>query len=164
MHALRKVKVILSADGSHTLFVPDLDETYHSINGAVVESEYVYIQNGLEKTESPAVLNILEVGFGTGLNALLTAIKAQKPLKHIRYHTLEPYPISCEIYCKLNYPVGEFAKRVFSKIHDCEWEEEVKISSGFHLKKVKEKLESTTLKSNYYDLVYYDAFAPSKQP
>ena len=94
----------LTADGSHTLYIPEMDEHYNSVNGAIQESEHIFIGAGLRAMEKPDI-RILEIGFGTGLNALLTWKEAEQSgqFRHITYHTIERYPLSEEITARLNY-------------------------------------------------------------
>lgn len=157
-----RVQLIVSEDGSHTLFVPRLNEHYHSTYGAVNESMHVYIQMGLEKIENTHV-RILEVGFGTGLNALLTAMCAKG--KTVCYHTFEKYPLEQSVWKALNYDklaVG-FDDLFFHKMHSCQWETDVALTDSFSLRKVKADFRGMQLEDGY-DLVYFDAFGPDKQP
>ena len=103
MKSGRNAKIIVSRDGSHTLEIEEMDETYHSRHGAITESEYVFIRQGLEQRKEDQI-NLLEVGMGTGLNALLTALKAEDQKCNILYHTLEAFPIEAEVANQLNYP------------------------------------------------------------
>ena len=94
-------KLIITNDGSHSIFVPEINECYHSKHGAIVEAEYIFIKNGLlEKNKKE--LNILEIGFGTGLNAILTSQKAKQKNIKVNYHTIEPYPINRKEYTQKN--------------------------------------------------------------
>jgi len=152
-------------DGSLTLRLNEMDETYHSTHGALTEAQYVYIQNGFERSTKEH-LNILEIGFGTGLNALVTAdtFLKQNKVKSVHYHTLEKYPVPQEIISQLNYGqvLLENREALFSAIHQAPWEVDDEITTGFTLHKQKIDLLTDTL-SGGFDLVYYDAFAPSKQ-
>lgn len=159
------IEIVSSADGSHTLFLPDMNETYHSLHGAITESRHVFIDKGLDavvKDDQPT--RVLEVGFGTGLNALLTMAYAEKFLKKVIYHTLEPNPLPKEIWEKLNYteklsaPVSGF----YERLHSLEWNSEVELSPYFTIKKINARLEEWETQEEY-DLVYFDAFAPGKQ-
>ena len=157
------ITVKITEDGSSTLYCPDLDEHYHSIHGAVQESMHVFIDAGLKKCSSDS-LKIMEIGFGTGLNVLLTILNADN--KKITYHTIEKIPLKNDIIKEINYPYiinSEKAKNYFKKIHETHWNRECKIDTNFILKKI----ESNLLEHNFeegYDLVYFDAFAPNKQP
>ncbi|NDW19334.1 SAM-dependent methyltransferase [Dysgonomonas sp. 216] len=155
----------LTADGSHTLFVPQLDEHYHSVNGAIQESNHVFIESGLKCCPKNEI-SILEVGFGTGLNALLTLLYANQTNKQVRYKSYELYPLSQDVIEKLNYRDILLDKaKFFDDLHKAPWGEEVLLTSNFSLKKISADF---TLfeeeRANLFDLVYFDAFAPDKQP
>ena len=155
-----------TADGSHTLFVPELDEHYHSVNGAIQESMHVFIRNGLLQMTDKKEIKILEIGLGTGLNALLTLLHAEETGQSIHYTSLELYPLDTEIVTKLNYPSqlgGGEAATFFNTIHTVPWEKEVVITPRFTLSKKYADVTSYIF-SGKYDLVYFDAFAPEKQP
>ncbi|GAB4338921.1 MAG: tRNA (5-methylaminomethyl-2-thiouridine)(34)-methyltransferase MnmD [Flammeovirgaceae bacterium] len=167
------MKHIITADGSSSLYHEALNETYHSKHGAMAESKYVFIQNGLEEVfKSKDEVKLLEVGFGTGLNAFLSIEIALKfPQKKIYYCGLEPYPIPVSFLQQgnehsLNYTQNyeEKLQKMFFQIHDCEWNKEVWITHNFQFLKLKTKLEDVCLQTDFYDLVYFDAFAPNKQP
>jgi tRNA U34 5-methylaminomethyl-2-thiouridine-forming methyltransferase MnmC len=160
------IKIITTEDGSHSLFDENLNETYHSTRGALGESLHVFIKEGLEyclAKQNADEVHILEVGFGTGLNAFLTAKFADKETKKIHFTTLEPYPINSEVYEKLNYYTSENEKEMFLQLHSVGWEKEVLISEYFSLEKSTAKLEDFSSTKTYH-LIYFDAFAPSKQP
>lgn len=160
------ISLILSKDGSHTLFNPVLNETYHSKNGALQESIHVYIEYGLLAFCDQATINVLEIGFGTGLNALLTWNKAEELRLEVEYHTLEPFPIGNEITSQLNYPslmLEPLAAERFNKIHACAWEEKSVLSEYFTICKYKSTLEEKRLPLNTFDVCYFDAFAPNRQ-
>ncbi|MBN2665514.1 MAG: tRNA (5-methylaminomethyl-2-thiouridine)(34)-methyltransferase MnmD [Bacteroidales bacterium] len=157
-------EIILTEDGSHTLFVPELSEHYHSIHGAVQESQFIFINNCLKHTNLNPV-SIFEVGFGTGLNAYLTAIEASSANRKIYYTSIEKYPLSSEITGRLNYsglfPGAE--ARLFSLIHSCPWNTPVEITRTFTLTKIEGDLTKIAPEGRY-DLIYFDAFGPEKQP
>jgi tRNA U34 5-methylaminomethyl-2-thiouridine-forming methyltransferase MnmC len=158
------MKVIkkITADNSPTLYVPELDEHYHSINGAVQESQHIFINAGLKQINKKKI-KILEIGFGTGLNALLTFSETQKNKQPIiRYTGIEKYPVPLdiiEVLLKENIP----RKDIFKQIHKTPWENETAVSDFFSLKKIKVDLK-TFMPEDSYDLIYFDAFAPDKQP
>lgn len=162
-----EIKIIESGDGSHTLFHAALNETYHSMHGAVQESEHVFIQYGLEPLLSTKkMIKIFEVGFGTGLNAWLTYKKIANSEIKITYHSLEPYPLKEDIYTQLNYTKGSEDKNLqdfFLQLHHAEWDTEIELNNNFTLRKIKQTLEDYIVTDQNFDLVYYDAFAPSKQ-
>jgi tRNA U34 5-methylaminomethyl-2-thiouridine-forming methyltransferase MnmC len=153
-------------DGSHTLFVPELDEHYHSTNGAVEESRHVFIRAGLHACQMD-VIRVFEVGFGTGLNAFLTYLDALESHKKISYTSIELYPVSVELADLLNYPSATSAAEahVFRDLHQSPWNEEVDISDFFHLKKIQNDLNEWSFgQKEQFDIVFFDAFAPDKQP
>lgn len=156
----------ITNDGSHTIFVPEMDEHYHSTYGAIQESMHVYIEHGLLKA-SKKELSVLEVGFGTGLNAYLTYCFAQTRELSLRYRTLERYPLGENEYSHLNYTdyiFPEFAP-TFKKMHLAGWNRQIEISQNFKLEKMRCNLLTFQFgEVPLYDLVYYDAFAPGKQP
>jgi tRNA U34 5-methylaminomethyl-2-thiouridine-forming methyltransferase MnmC len=159
-------KIITTGDGSHSIFIPDLNVTYHSINGAIQESKHVFIEAGLNfilSNSKSQTLNIFEMGFGTGLNAFLTAIEADKRKLKIHFTALEKFPVSVEEVKALNYTEHLQQPELFQKIHTCEWNEEVTISECFSLRKEKASLLNY-LTSQLFNLIYYDAFAPAAQP
>lgn len=160
-------KTHLTKDGSHTFYIKELDEYYHSIHGAIQESNTIFINAGLKAIDKTEI-NIFEMGFGTGLNAFMTFLEAQQNKLKINYYTIEAYPISLEEAKLLNYHKelnAETEREIFLKMHDCPWNESIKISENFILHKIKKEIEN--LKSNdlpSVDLIYFDAFAPSAQP
>lgn len=151
-------------DGSVTLFVKELDEHYHSVKGALTESEHVYRDVAYlhRLAASNVPLRLLEIGFGTGLNALVTALEAEKHEGHLTYITLEKYPLNSQMVQMLDY--GRLAhEELWTSIHEAPWEQPVVISSHFTLEKRQADLLTTDLPS-HIDIVYFDAFAPEKQP
>ena len=160
------VDIELTADGSHTLFIPALDEHYHSTNGAIQESKHVYIETGLHCCRKSHV-TIIEIGFGTGLNAYLTLEDIINTDKKIHYLSIEANPLPYEVAEKLNYPNQLNAEDadLFVKLHQAAWNNTVKITHDFSLTKIEADL--TQFDFNLIpgiDLVYFDAFAPDKQP
>ena len=107
-------QIITTSDGSHTIYVPELNEHYHSIHGAVQESNFIFINNGFDSCKADPV-NIFEVGFGTGLNALLTALKSHPGNREVNYTSIEKYPLDETIIRSLNHHVfaGEAGKEIF---------------------------------------------------
>jgi tRNA U34 5-methylaminomethyl-2-thiouridine-forming methyltransferase MnmC len=157
-------KLITTSDGSHTIYVPELDEHYHSIHGAVQESTFIFIKNGFETcTADP--LNIFEVGFGTGLNAFLTAVRSLSEEREVNYTSIEKYPVDENIIRSLNHNLfaGEAGKKIFNLIHSASWNDMVKINKNFNLRKIKGDFTKDIIQGKY-DLIYFDAFAPDKQP
>jgi tRNA U34 5-methylaminomethyl-2-thiouridine-forming methyltransferase MnmC len=161
-------QLVITGDGSHTLFIPELNEHYHSTYGALTESLHVFIHSGLECFSGSREITVFETGFGTGLNALLTALAAIRWGIKIEYFALEKYPLNPQIVVQLNYPhllkeTENEAEILFSAIHEAAWEEKIEINSCFHLKKLKGDMCSYIPDAGI-DLFYFDAFAPEKQP
>jgi tRNA U34 5-methylaminomethyl-2-thiouridine-forming methyltransferase MnmC len=158
------VEIVKTSDGSHTLFVPELNEHYHSVCGALRESETVFIRNGYDYC-SREELNILEIGFGTGLNTLLTLLRSLSEKRKVRYTAIEKYPLTDEITAQLNHGTvaGSGGVMLFKLIHSCQWGEEVKINADFTLLKINEDILEYR-PAGIYDLIYFDAFGPDKQP
>lgn len=157
----------VTEDGSHTLYVPELDEHYHSTHGAIQESLHVYLGAGLHHCGKPEI-NLLEIGFGTGLNAFLTLLDTEKSKKTVTYTTIERYPVSPADAQQFNYSELRDPSReeIFMQLHSSPWEDWVEIIPTFHLKKLQTdagRLEEFQPEAPF-DLIYYDAFAPEKQP
>ncbi len=156
-------RVRITDDGFTTLFSTEFNQYYHSVRGALDETQRVYIELGLlTKMQETQEISILELGFGTGLNALITAGEAEKNQLKVHYTSLEPFPISEEDVKLLNYQT-DTATDLLQKLHSVNWEENIEISSNFSLKKVKSTLQDFKT-DELFDVVYYDAFAPSSQP
>lgn len=160
-------RILLStADGSHTISIPSLGLTYHSMHGAIQESRHVFIDAGLQPIIAMGInhINILEIGFGTGLNALLT-LDAAKNLS-IRYETLEPEPIETYLFNQLNYcdQLGrKDLEEKFLMMHQAKWKSEIIIQPDFAFIKRPDKFTEFS-SHNKFDLIYFDAFAPREQP
>ena len=161
------LKIIETSDGSTSFYNEELDETYHSRHGAMQESLHVFIGAGLIPLQKQQKeISILEMGFGTGLNAWLTAIKGADLNLKISYTTLEAFPITNKQIEKLNYPEwgkSEAEKEIFSKIHNVPWEEFNDINKHFRIKKLKINFEDFYANQKF-DLIYFDAFGPDTQP
>ncbi len=161
-----KLELRKTNDGSSTLYIPEMDEQYHSLNGAITESKHVFIENGFHFHKAP-VPSVFEVGFGTGLNCLLTAHLAEKEKRRVIYTAIEKYPLEAGITAKLNYdrwlPVN--GKKLYSDIIDAPWGEQVQVSAWFTLLKMNADFVSDYWNlPNGCDIVYFDAFGPDKQP
>lgn len=157
------ISIQKTKDGSHTLFVEAINETYHSSHGAIQEAKHVFIKNGISlitKTD----ISVLEVGFGTGLNAILTSQFSINYTKKIKYVGLETVPLELELINNLNYVTEntELSKSDFLKIHHCEWEKEETIHSNFSLTKKKVEVQNFVGEYNF-DIIFYDAFGPRAQ-
>ena len=155
------LKLISTEDGSHTIKNELTGDTYHSVHGAVQESNHVFLKHGLEfflQTFPQSKINILEIGFGTGLNALLTA--QAFPETEIEYTTLEPFPLEEPIYKELNYTNAE----ILLKLHRCDWNRPCAVTPNFTITKLQTTLDQVQLPQRHFNIVYFDAFAPSSQP
>ena len=163
-----KREIKTTADNSRTLYIEELDECYHSHHGALQEAEHVFIKNGLEKLDKKEI-NILEMGFGTGLNVLVTleAFLAGGVSK-INYFSLEKYPINADEVRLLGYDElfsSDLIKKACCQIHECDWEKPQEIYPNFFLTKIKTDffdLDKITLPE--IDLVYFDCFGARVQP
>lgn len=155
------LSIIRTADKSPTLYVSELDEHYHSTFGALTESRHVYVDCGLlhrAKDSQEDTLKVFEVGFGTGLNAALTAMTGQK----VSYAAIEKYPLNREITDKLDFsPCVD--RSVLVKIHEAPWNEPVRLSENFTIHKIESDFLSY-IPAGTYDVIFMDAFAPDKQP
>ena len=163
-------KIITTADGSKTIYLPEWDEHYHSKHGAIQEAYHVFIQMGLEHVltlqERSEQLSILEIGFGTGLNAIITLIEAEKHRLKINYNGVEAYPVENDEVDSLDYADALSEKEyqaIFKKLHQVSWEEQNSITPEFNLKKRKEFFSEITDK-NQHHLIYFDAFGARVQP
>ena len=165
-----KRKIVTTGDGSTTIQITDWNEQYHSMHGAVQEAKHVFLKMGLDfwMNENPDQnsLHILEIGFGTGLNALLTLIHTEKSSVDILYEGVEAYPVSSEELAQLNYLEAADAQAfeaVFEKMHQTPWEQTEIITEAFQLKKRKQTFE-TLEDQDQHDLIYFDAFGARVQP
>jgi tRNA U34 5-methylaminomethyl-2-thiouridine-forming methyltransferase MnmC len=168
-----KVEVRTTADGSPTLYVPALDEHYHSHHGAAQESRHVFISAGLAplfeagfgQPDRPP-LRLLEVGLGTGLNALLTLEAAQAAGAAVTYDGYETVPLTPTTVAALapQWAAEPTLGQAFGHLHTAPWNEEFTLAPGFILTKIQAQLQAAALPIRYYDLIYFDAFAPEKQP
>lgn len=158
-----KRELRLTSDGSPTLYVPELDETYHSMHGSVQEARHVFIENGLRfvAAESKQV-NILEVGFGTGLNALLTALNAKENAFSVHYVGLEAYPVEESIWKEINYVNEPDASAFYFKMMELPFGETNICHPNFTLNKIASRIQEW-VSSEKFDLIYYDAFGPKAQ-
>jgi tRNA U34 5-methylaminomethyl-2-thiouridine-forming methyltransferase MnmC len=162
------IEIITTADGSHSLLNKQLQETYHSQHGALQESLHVFVRHGLEffveATEASNPVRIFEVGFGTGLNALLTCSWVRDKNYSIEYSSIESYPLQEDVWKNLNYAHSPDEQKIFHELHACKWNEIVVVQERFKLLKLSTTLQDIKLENRTYDVVYFDAFAPNKQP
>lgn len=154
-----------TADGSHTIAIPSMQVTYHSTHGAIQESKHVFIESGLDIIATKQdKINILEMGFGTGLNALLTMAEAGD--RSIRYETVEAYPLDMETISRINYCTllkRHDLSQLFLEMHTAEWNKQITINENFQI--IKHRLPLSELQTETrFHLVYFDAFDPKVQP
>jgi tRNA U34 5-methylaminomethyl-2-thiouridine-forming methyltransferase MnmC len=160
-----KREIIQTLDGSTTIHIEEWNECYHSKHGAIQEAEHVFIKNGLSLFKNKSIA-ILEIGFGTGLNAFITYLESFKMNQTIHYVGVEAYPISAEEVASMNYVKeldAESNRAVFENMHQCKWEEDTRLSEKFTLIKRKQffhEIEDV----NCFDLIYFDAFGYRVQP
>ncbi|MBQ9100823.1 MAG: tRNA (5-methylaminomethyl-2-thiouridine)(34)-methyltransferase MnmD [Paludibacteraceae bacterium] len=162
MKEKRNLEIQTTADGSTTIYLPNMDEHYHSVNGAIVESQHIYIGNGLLAHKGKE-LSLLEIGFGTGLNAIQTLITCENQKIKMHYTTYEKYPLDQEITNQLNFNLEEKYLEFYRQIHRAEWNRPIEITSQFTIQKIEADLTTEKISGNF-DVVYFDAFAPDKQP
>jgi tRNA U34 5-methylaminomethyl-2-thiouridine-forming methyltransferase MnmC len=164
------MKIIRTDDGSNTIFLEDLNETYHSRYGALQESNHVFIKNGFRYLISDPTdrsIRIFELGLGTGLNAVLTALESRKLRIPVEYTSIEPNPVPEGIVEQLDYarvlrhPSGKFILR---EIHNADWEVFTTLHPHFRFRKINTTIQDLGNGIKGFDLVYYDAFAPNRQP
>ncbi|MBY0435174.1 MAG: tRNA (5-methylaminomethyl-2-thiouridine)(34)-methyltransferase MnmD [Cyclobacteriaceae bacterium] len=162
------LQIITTADGSHSLLNTELNETYHSVHGAIRESQYVFIEQGLDfwlSKHPERDVRILEVGFGTGLNTLLSVLYSANKNNHFFYESWEAFPLGADVIERLNYAEQLPAVDYFQKLHSSKWDLKVELTHHFSLLKRKANILTETFNHEHvFDLIYYDAFAPSKQP
>jgi len=157
------LQLITTEDGSHSIYNPDLKEHYHSTHGAIQESRHVFVEAGLnEVRKTKTAIRILEIGFGTGLNCLLSAIESLEKGLSIEYTSLEPFPLSDHLISLLNYPETLGHGDLFNLMHSTD-QGELSITGNFLLHRSRESL-LTFLPPVKYELIYFDAFAPDVQP
>lgn len=158
-------EVVQTDDGSTTIYIPELNENYHSSHGALQEAEHVFIKHGITTVDQPNI-RVFELGFGTGLNALLSLKYAFEKGVSIQYVGLEAYPVKAELIASLNYVnlIGDGYLSNFELMHSSNWNEPIQISSEFELTKLEQKIENFDLNVEPFDLIYFDAFGHRAQP
>ncbi|TAI49446.1 tRNA (5-methylaminomethyl-2-thiouridine)(34)-methyltransferase MnmD [Flagellimonas allohymeniacidonis] len=160
-----KRKIILTADGSKTIHLEDWNEQYHSKHGAIQEAYHVFIEMGLRRFRNTDI-SLLEIGFGTGLNAIITLIEAQKLNLHLDYVGIEAFPVEEEVVSELNYieQLGaERYEKIFQRMHAMKWGDKEEIFKNFHFIKRQMHFESIN-DTDLFNLIYFDAFGPRVQP
>ena len=158
--------IITTGDGSKTIHLPDWNENYHSSHGAVQEAKHVFLKHGLDVFLGNSDIHILEVGFGTGLNTILTLEAGLNSDLNITYDGLEAFPISNDEMVALEYEnllTSDFLKNKYKEIHATPWDSPQSITPNFTLTKIQETLQNQNLPPNTYDLIYFDAFGPRVQ-
>jgi tRNA U34 5-methylaminomethyl-2-thiouridine-forming methyltransferase MnmC len=157
-------KIIQTNDNSNTLYSNKFKEHYHSTHGAINESNHIFIQSGLLYSNLKAI-NIFEVGFGTGLNAFLSYVEAEKYGIKINYCSIEKFPIDIETAQELNYAkmISSSHQDIFMKLHNSDWNEEIEIDKSFTFKKIYADFNDYHFIEKY-DIIYFDAFSPETQP
>ncbi len=162
------IELKVTGDGSHTLFVPGLGEHYHSVFGAIAESGHIFVDAGLKHVcRSVKTARILEIGFGTGLNALLTFIESEACKCDMEYTSIELFPLKSDIYSKLNFPGlirYQGSREIFLQMHELPWNLPHPLSAHFSLHKINLSLMDYQPEKEAFDLVYFDAFGPEVQP
>ncbi len=159
-----KREIIITSDGSTSINLPDLNEQYHSKKGAIQEAYHVFIRMGLDLFSDN--ISILEIGFGTGLNAFITFLESKRRNVNINYVGVEAYPVLLEEIAELNYVTqldAEKFNKEFFEFHSSEWETKQTISDNFLLTKRKQFFNDIT-DDDLHDLIYYDAFGSRVQP
>lgn len=164
----KELRLKITGDGSHTLFFPALNENYHSQHGAFTESRCVFIKNGLlPVSEKCKEINIFEVGFGTGLNAILAYQFIINTSHLVNYVGIEKNPLALEIISQLNYNQhwnNEILEEAFALMHQSEWGSNIGLDKKFNFKKVNASVLDYKIELNKYNIIFFDAFAPEKQP
>ena len=159
------MKIVSTGDGSHTLSSRFRGEHYHSTHGALGESIHVFIRYGLDMLGPRMGIRVLEMGFGTGLNALLTQMRARRLMQSIDFVSVDSEPLPRSIIDQLNYgrSVKGATGDMLNRLHDAPWGEAVQLEPFFRLQKVQARIEEVSLDASF-DVVYYDAFGPAYQP
>jgi tRNA U34 5-methylaminomethyl-2-thiouridine-forming methyltransferase MnmC len=160
-----KREIVITGDGSTTIRIPDWNENYHSSHGAIQEAKHVFVIHGLDVFQNQDEISILEIGFGTGLNAFITFLETLTKNK-VNYVGVEAYPISAAEVAQMNYvselKAAPYATN-FEKMHASDWEHEIAITAQFNLTKRKQFFQDINDK-NQYHLIYFDAFGYPLQP
>lgn len=159
-------EIFTTGDGSHSLISDEFGVSYHSKHGAITETQTVFIDAGLlYRAEHLKEISVLEIGFGTGLNALMTLAEAVKKDLKIKYKTYEAYPVSADQALTFNYSelIKPDFQSEFAEMHHCKWKEEIQINKNFSFLKLEEKFKNIN-SENEFDVIYFDAFAPNSQP
>lgn len=154
-----------TADGSMTIYLAEMDEHYHSYHGALQEAIHVFIENGIQRFPKKDTISVFELGLGTGLNALLTALWATENNQKVNYFGLEAFPVEAELNIQMNYQnliSNDLATEYFTKIIEADWEKSIVISDKFQIQKVEETIQNLSI-TNQFDVIFFDAFGPRAQ-
>jgi len=165
---MSKLEIFETQDGSHSIFSSEFGVPYHSKYGAIQETQHVFIDAALRfKAVVQKDIAILEMGFGTGLNAYMTYLEATKRNLSIQYITYEAYPLSYEQITALNYPellqTTEAEQQFFQTMHQIDWNKMISTDDHFTIQKMHRQFHEVNYKSQF-DIIYFDAFAPNAQP
>ncbi len=161
---LVKRRFIQTADGSTSIYLEEINEHYHSKHGAIVESNHIFIKNGLLQKSNLREISVFEVGMGTGLNVMTTIKAATMHNLEIDYHTVEAFPIIEEELEFINFSsLLEMEQDLFLRIHTVPWRHENELQPYFKFTKLNAKLSELEMRKESFDVVYFDAFAPEKQ-
>lgn len=173
---MHKRQLISTEDGSATIYLPEWDESYHSKHGAVREALHVFIKNGFAKINAKDEVSILEIGFGTGLNALISLVENFAKKQSILYTGLEKYPVNEQEFALLNYPETiksnienlpvstEECGKLYKRLMTADWEDFQTINPNFRLRKINTDFLAFDYPADTFDLVYFDAFGAKVQP
>ncbi|MBD5180154.1 MAG: tRNA (5-methylaminomethyl-2-thiouridine)(34)-methyltransferase MnmD [Bacteroidales bacterium] len=163
----KDINIESTADGSVTLYLPELDEHYHSVKGALTESCHVYVDLGWRKAatekSTEGLIRVFEAGYGTGLNSALTALEAMKEQRPTIYYSVELYPLPASLYTTVAEQYPPYLATAMNAVNSAQWNEEISINPYFTLKKINADLLTVNVPEGI-DVVYFDAFAPEKQP
>ena len=162
---MKQPQIEITADGSATLYIPEIDEHYHSVKGALTESLHIFIQTGFHYSKADPLTTLFRPSIPR-LNAFLTLLESEKFQRKTVYHTIELYPLTAEQANSLKYQdtIAPEQATLFETIHLAEWDKPIEITPNFTLHKIKGDLGQIILPDQSFDLIYYDAFAPEKQP
>lgn len=161
-----KREIIVTKDGSTTIYFPEINETYHSKFGAILESNHVFIEMGLKLFLNKSHISLLEIGFGTGLNALLTILDIKKTKQSIDYVGVEAYPVPQSEILQMNFTEvlnNKEVETVFKKMHSCDWNKKIELTKNFSITKRHQFFQEIN-DVNAYDLIYFDAFGYRIEP
>ncbi|AJA70794.1 tRNA (5-methylaminomethyl-2-thiouridine)(34)-methyltransferase MnmD [Myroides odoratimimus] len=161
-----KRKIVTTSDGSTSIEIEEWGETYHSIHGAIQEARHVYIERGFDRIEKTTV-KVLEMGFGTGLNAFLTLVEARRKGKIVEYHSIEAFPVTEQESVALDFSAlydRDGDDILFKQMHQCTWDVSHEVTAEFTLHKIHSTFEEAVVNQSYFDVIYFDVFGYQFQP